>query len=128
MFISVLSSNSNSDVGSLPFKKRKRVCVHKLNSLLYFKQWFVQSMMKIVCHLKLPFYLNFQKKMYKPDHGRLSANLISSIYSFHIYLLGLILCDPFIHSHLRQIFSVSDRKDCAPILLNVICLCYTYTG
>ena len=62
VFISVLSSNSDFEVGSLPFKKRKWVCVHKLNSLLYFKQWFVQWMMKIVCHLKLPFYLNFRKK------------------------------------------------------------------
>ena len=40
--ISVLSSNSDFEVGSLPFKRRKRVCVHKLKSLLYFKQWFVQ--------------------------------------------------------------------------------------
>ena len=40
--ISVLSSNSDFEVGSLPFKRRKRVCVNKLKSLLYFKQWFVQ--------------------------------------------------------------------------------------
>lgn len=43
--ISVLSSNSDFEVESLPFKRRKRrkrVCVHKLNSLLYFKQWFMQ--------------------------------------------------------------------------------------
>ena len=41
--ILVLSSNSDFEVGSLPFKRKKRVvCVHNLNSLLYFKQWFVQ--------------------------------------------------------------------------------------
>ena len=39
--ISVMSSDSDFEVGSLPFKRRKRVCVHKLYSLLYFKPRFV---------------------------------------------------------------------------------------
>ena len=42
LYIPVLSSNSDFEAGSLPFKRRKRVCVHKLNSLIYFKQWLVQ--------------------------------------------------------------------------------------
>jgi len=39
--ISVISSVSDFEVGSLPFKRRTQVCVLKLYTLLYFKPWFV---------------------------------------------------------------------------------------
>ena len=41
MSISVISSDSDFEVGSPTFKRRERVCVHKLYSLLYFKPRFV---------------------------------------------------------------------------------------
>lgn len=59
VFTSLISSDSDFEVGFLPFKKRKRVHVYKLNSSLCFRQMVVEVSSENLILLKMTIFSQF---------------------------------------------------------------------
>lgn len=59
VFTSLISSDSDFEVGFLPFKKRKRVHVYKLNSSLCFRQIVVEVSSENLILLKITIFSQF---------------------------------------------------------------------